>query len=133
VRGALAAARLPARRAKVPGFLRGLLERFPAGEASEEDVLAEADAAGLNTAALAALLADADGAAADAAAAVAAACRERLGVPAGAAAVVTNGRVVLLRDAAGGVADGAAAEDLALLQMVAESSQLSSQVRTAQG
>jgi len=135
VRGALAAARLPARRAKVPGFLRGLLERFPAGEASEEDVLAEADAAGLNTAALAALLADADGAGAAAAAAVAAACRARLGVPAGGAAVVTNGRVVLLRDGvgSGGVADGAAAEDLALLQMVAESSQLSSQVGAAPG
>jgi len=54
--------------------------------------------------------------------------RERLGVPAGAAAVVTNGRVVVLHDAARGHADGASAEDLGLLQMVAESSQLSNQV-----
>lgn len=55
--------------------------------------------------------------------------RERLGVPAGAAAAVTNGRVVVLHDAAQGIADGASAEDLGLLQMVAESSQLSNQVR----
>ena len=57
--------------------------------------------------------------------------RSQLGVPAGAAAVVSNGRVVVLHDEARGVADGASAEDLGLLQMVAESSQLSNQAGLA--
>lgn len=48
------------------------------GQASEEDVLAAAEAAGLNRAALAALLQDAEGGMAAAAAGVAAACRQAL-------------------------------------------------------
>ena len=52
-------------------------------------------------------------------------------MPAGAAAVVTNGRVVVLHDAARGITDGVSAEDLGLLQMVAESSQLSNQAGPA--
>lgn len=52
-------------------------------------------------------------------------------MPAGAAAVATNGRIVVLHDMARGVADGVSAEDLGLLQMVAESSQLSNQAGPA--
>jgi len=48
------------------------------GQASEGDVLAAAEAAGLNRAALAALLQDSEGGLAAAAAGVAAACRQAL-------------------------------------------------------
>ncbi|KAK9830935.1 hypothetical protein WJX81_007880 [Elliptochloris bilobata] len=130
VRAALAAMRLPSRRPKIASLLRALLQLFPDGDASEEDVLAAAEEAGLNHAALVALLQDVDGGLAVTHASIAAACREQLGIAAGAAAVVTNGRVLVLHDAALGTEDGASAEDLSLLQMVAESSQLSNQVAT---